>query len=104
MTDQAAAGGTKTAPRERVKVQRPKMYKVLLLNDDYTSMDFVVSILETVFKKTPAEAVQIMLRVHKSGQGLCGVFAKQIAEAKVHMVHERARIEGFPLRALMEEE
>jgi len=104
MSDQEAAGGTKTASKERIKVQRPKMYKVLLLNDDYTSMDFVVSILETIFKKSPAEAVQIMLKVHKAGQGLCGIFAKQIAEAKVHMVHERARDAGFPLRALMEEE
>lgn len=76
----------------------------MLLNDDYTTMDFVVSVLETVFMKSPAEAVQIMLKVHRQGQGLCGVFSKQIAEAKVEVVHQRAREAGYPLRCVMEED
>jgi ATP-dependent Clp protease adaptor protein ClpS len=90
--------------REKTRTKTPKQYKVFLLNDDYTTMDFVVEILETVFMKTPAESTQIMLQVHKQGKGLAGVFTKQIAEAKVELVHERASSEGYPLRCVMEEE
>lgn len=103
MADSKGDLGSETVTRERVRTKRPRLYKVLLLNDDYTSMDFVVSILETIFKKSPAEAVQIMLQVHNDGRGLCGMYAKQIAEAKVELVHKRARAEGFPLRCMMEE-
>jgi ATP-dependent Clp protease adaptor protein ClpS len=63
----------------------------------------VVHILETLFMKSPSEAVQIMLQVHKNGRGIAGVFSKQIAEAKIELVHQRARTEGFPLRCVMEE-
>lgn len=97
-------GGVETVTRDDTKVRKPKLYKVLLLNDDYTTMDFVVSVLETIFKKSPAEALQIMLHVHQRGQGLCGVYSREIAEAKVHQVHERARAEGHPLRCTMDEE
>lgn len=79
------------------------MYRVILLNDDFTSMEFVVHILETIFRKSPAEAMQIMLQVHKSGKGVAGIFSKQIAEAKIDLVHQQARGEGFPLRCDMEE-
>lgn len=89
---------------ERVEIRRPAMYRVILLNDDYTTMDFVVAILESVFNKTPAEAVRIMLQVHKGGQGMCGVYPKQIAEAKISMVQERARTASYPLRCVMEKE
>jgi ATP-dependent Clp protease adaptor protein ClpS len=92
-----------TAVQERVKVERPKMYRVILLNDDFTTMDFVVNILETIFFKSPAEATQIMLQVHKAGRGVAGIFSKQIAEAKIDQVHQLARQEGFPLRCEMEE-
>lgn len=95
--------GTATASKKKTKIVEPKLFKVILLNDDYTPMDFVVAILEGIFGKGPAEAVQIMLQVHNKGSGLCGVFTKQIAEAKVVMVHERARSEGFPLKCAMEE-
>jgi ATP-dependent Clp protease adaptor protein ClpS len=88
---------------ERQETRHPKSYRVLLMNDNYTSMDFVVSVLETIFKKSPAEAVQIMLKVHKSGHGVAGVYPKQIAEAKVDLVHNRAKAEGFPLRCNIEE-
>ena len=67
-------------------------------------MEFVVYVMETVFMKTPAEAIQIMLQVHKSGRGVAGVFSKQIAEAKIDRVHAEAQREGFPLKCVMEEE
>jgi ATP-dependent Clp protease adaptor protein ClpS len=104
MADERTQGGVETISKERVKVKQPKLYRVILLNDDYTTMDFVVLVLEGVFKKSPAEAVQIMLQVHNRGQGVCGIYAKQIAEAKVLQVHDRARSAGYPLRCTMEEE
>jgi ATP-dependent Clp protease adaptor protein ClpS len=67
-------------------------------------MDFVVIILETIFSKSPSEAMQIMLQVHKSGRGVAGIFSKQIAEAKIDQVHAQAKKDGFPLRCVMEEE
>lgn len=102
-TKQQNDSDVETVSIERIKTDQPKQYKVLLLNDDYTSMDFVVSVLESIFKKSPAEAVQIMLHVHQKGRGECGIFARQIAEAKIAQVHERARAAGFPLRCVMEE-
>ena len=90
--------------KEIVEVKEPKKYKVFLLNDDYTTMDFVVEILMDVFHKSYAEAVDIMLTVHKKGRGLCGVYTYEIAETKVNEVHRRARANQFPLRAEMEEE
>jgi len=93
-----------TATQERVRVKPPKMYRVILLNDDFTTMDFVVHILETIFQKSPAEAMQIMLQVHKAGRGVAGIFSKQIAEAKIDSVHAQAQREGFPLKCVMEEE
>jgi len=90
--------------RSKSKIGRPKRYKVLLLNDDYTTMEFVVYVLEKIFKKSPAEAVQIMLSVHQKGSGLCGVFSQQVAEAKIEMVHKVARENKHPLKCAMEEE
>ncbi len=84
------------------ELAEPPRYKVLLHNDDYTTMDFVVEILEQVFHKSPAEATSIMLSVHHNGIGVCGFYPKEIAETKVDEVHRRARIAGFPLRASME--
>jgi len=82
----------------------PRLYKVLLHNDDYTTMEFVVEVLEEVFAKSPAEAFRIMMHVHQSGLGVCGAYPFEIAETKVATVHERARKLGFPLRASLEEE
>ncbi len=91
--------------REKIeeKVKEPPKFKVLLHNDDYTTMDFVVKILEEVFHKSPAEATAIMLHVHHKGVGECGVYPAEIAETKVDIVHARARAAGFPLLATMEE-
>jgi ATP-dependent Clp protease adaptor protein ClpS len=85
------------------ELEEPPMYKVLLHNDDYTTMDFVVEILKTVFHKSEEEATRIMLHVHYNGIGVCGVYPAEIAETKVEIVHSLARQHGFPLRCSMEE-
>ena len=84
-------------------LEEPPMYRVLLHNDDYTTMEFVVEILQKVFHKSPTEATRIMLLVHKSGVGVCGVFPAEIAETKVEVVHHLAKKHGFPLQCSMEE-
>jgi ATP-dependent Clp protease adaptor protein ClpS len=89
---------------EDTKIKYPKKYKVLLLNDDYTSMEFVIDILISIFHKSFKEAEAIMLEVHKKDKGVCGVYTNEIAETKVMQVHKKARDSGFPLRAEMEEE
>ena len=89
---------------EDLELDIPKKYKVFLLNDDYTTMDFVVDILIKIFHKSYEEAEKIMLDIHKKDKGLCGVYTYEIAETKVVQVHKRARDNGFPLRAYMEEE
>jgi len=85
------------------RVKEPPQYKVLMHNDNYTTMDFVVQVLQAVFSKTPAEAVQIMLNIHRRGIGMCGVYTAEIAETKVTVVHQMARKSGFPLKCTMEE-
>ena len=84
-------------------ITEPPMYKVLLHNDDYTTMEFVVEILQRVFYKQPAEATRIMLNVHRNGTGVCGIYTAEIAETKVELVHHLARKNGFPLQCSMEE-
>lgn len=86
----------------RDEVKEPSMYKTLLHNDDYTTMDFVVEILLSVFHKSMEEAIQIMLNVHKKGIGLCGLYIYEIAETKMNLVHSLARKKGFPLRCSIE--
>ena len=83
--------------------EEPRLYRVLLHNDDYTSMEFVVLILMEVFRKTGGEAAAIMLAVHKRGIGQCGIYPLEIAEIKVSEVHRRAREANFPLRCTLEE-
>lgn len=89
---------------EKIKIQYPKKYNVFILNDDYTSMEFVIDILISVFHKSYEEAEAIMLEVHKKERGLCGVYAHEIAETKVMQVIKKAKDGGFPLKATMEEE
>lgn len=91
---------TRTAP----KTKRPSMYKVLLLNDDYTPQEFVVWLLQAVFKKTPEEAIRVMLHVHQTGVGICGVYTYEVAETKVAQVMELSRRNQHPLQCTMERE
>lgn len=96
--------GGEILERTRQETRKPELYKVLLLNDDYTTMDFVVEVLESIFHKQPAQAFRIMIAVHTQGKGLCGVYPHEVAETKVSAVVELAREHGFPLRAAMEPE
>lgn len=88
----------------RDETDEPPMYKVLIHNDDYTTMDFVVEILTLVFNKPIDEAIEIMLNVHRKGIGVCGVYTYEISETKVETVHALAREHGFPLKCTMEKE
>lgn len=90
--------------KTRPKTQKPSMYKVLLLNDDYTPMEFVVHVLETIFKKNRQEATDIMLHVHRRGVGVCGVYTHEVAETKVAQVMDFARANEQPLQCTMEKE
>jgi len=94
----------KTDISSRSKKDYPPMYKVILHNDDYTSMEFVVQILMTVFGKSLEKATQIMLNVHNKGKEVCGIFPRQIAETKIEIVHNLASSKGFPLKSTMEKE
>ncbi len=87
-----------------IALKHPKKYKVYILNDDYTAMDFVIEILINVFHKTFQQAESIMLEVHKHERGLCGVYTHEIAESKVIKVHKKAKDSSFPLKAIMEQE
>ena len=89
---------------EKTEIKYPKKYNVFILNDNYTSMEFVVDILISVFHKNHEQAQNIMLEVHKKERGLCGVYTHEIAETKVSQVIKKAQDSGFPLKATMEEE
>ena len=106
-------GGPRTAdPRreggvaveKRAEATRPPRFKVMLYNDDYTPMEFVVAVLEQIFGKGPAQATQIMLQIHKTGLGVAGVYVLEVAETKVAAVHRAAEERGYPLRAGVEKE
>ena len=100
--DRRREGGL--AEKTRPKTEEPKLYKVLLHNDDYTTMEFVIVILESVFTKSPAEAYRIMMHVHTEGTGIAGVYPFEVAETKLVMVEERAKEAGHPLRCSIEPE
>ena len=100
--DHDAQTGVLLKPRPKTK--KPSMYKVLLLNEDYTPMEFVVHILEKFFNKNKQEATDIMMHVHRRGVGLCGVFTYEIAESKVQQVMDFARANEQPLQCTMEKE
>ena len=95
--------GGEVKERPETKKQEPSLFKVVLLNDDYTTMEFVVQVLEGVFQKSPAEAFRVMMHVHVNGRGIAGVYPWEIAETKVETVTSLAREAGFPLKAVTEE-
>lgn len=87
-----------------LEVSHPKKYKVFLLNDDYSTMDFVIDVLTKIFRKTADQATQIMLNIHNNGKEVCGIYTYEIASTKVAQVKTLAREKGFPLKAILEEE
>jgi ATP-dependent Clp protease adaptor protein ClpS len=99
-TGRESEGSVVTEKKQQTK--RPSMYKVLLHNDDYTTMDFVVTVLETIFHKSVQEANRIMLNVHEQGVGVAGVYTRDVAETKVVLVHDLARKNEYPLKCSLE--
>jgi ATP-dependent Clp protease adaptor protein ClpS len=95
---------TAVLTRTKPKTKKPSLYKVLLLNDDYTPMEFVVHVLEVYFSKTREDAYRIMLHVHQKGVGVCGVYTFEVAETKVTQVMDAAKEHGHPLQCTMEKE
>lgn len=100
--DNGNGSGTAVITRTRTQTKKPSMYRVLLLNDDYTPMDFVITVLRKYFNKGPEEATRIMLHVHQHGVGECGVFTYEVAETKVTQVMDYARKHQHPLQCIME--
>ena len=90
--------------KEEVKVKKPILYKVILLNDDYTPMEYVVILLKSIFNKSQDEAVNIMLTIHQKGSGVCGVYTLEIAETKVDTVMKMAKTDQHPLQCIIEKE
>ncbi len=88
--------------KRKVKTKRPKLYRVLMHNDNYTTMEFVVAVLQTVFNKSEQEAVKIMLHIHHNGIGECGIYPYDIAVTKVELTHYLARKNEFPLKCSIE--
>ena len=97
-------GDTGVVTRTRVQTKKPSLYRVLILNDDYTPMEFVVFVIERFFNKSREEATRIMLHVHQHGVGVCGVFTYEVAETKVAQVVDLARRNEHPLQCTMEKE
>lgn len=103
-SDDKDGDGTGTVTLTRTKTQKPSMYKVLILNDDYTPMEFVVYVLQRFFSKSAEDATKIMLHVHQTGVGICGVFTYEVAETKVTQVMDLARQHDHPLQCTMEKD
>jgi ATP-dependent Clp protease adaptor protein ClpS len=103
-SDDDGGTGTGVAVKTRPKTKKPALYKVLMLNDDYTPMEFVVHVLERFFGKSQQEATQIMLHVHRRGVGVCGVYTFEVAETKVNQVIDYARRHQHPLQCTLEKE
>ena len=104
MSHQELEEGVATEKEAKEETKEPDKYKVLFHNDDYTTMEFVVRVLERVFHKTKSEATEIMLKVHHKGQGVAGTYCKQVAETKIEQTMQWAREEGHPLMVTMEPE
>ena len=104
MTDKKGDLQGSVLTEDKIETKEPPLYKVLLHNDDYTTMEFLVSILVNIFQKSKQDATAIMLNVHNDGVGIAGVFTREICETKIAIVHELAKKNEFPLRCTMEKE
>lgn len=100
--DKGSEGESGVATLTKPKVKEPPLFQVVLLNDDYTTMDFVIHVLQKFFHKTPGEANKIMLSVHHSGRGVCGLYPRDVAETKTIQVNDYARQREMPLKCSME--
>jgi ATP-dependent Clp protease adaptor protein ClpS len=101
--NQSSQSGSLATKEALPRIKRPSMYKVVLLNDDFTTFDFVVEVLKRFFRKTDEEAQRITLEVHEKGKGIAGVFTRDVAETKMHQVNHYARSNGHPLTSQIEE-
>jgi ATP-dependent Clp protease adaptor protein ClpS len=99
-----SSNNTGTVIEEKIEIKKPSFYQVLIMNDDYTPMEFVILVLERFFKKSRAEATQIMLHVHQKGMGVCGLYPYEIAETKIVQVMDFAKKNQHPLQCTMEKE
>ena len=104
MSDLSTKKSSKTFAVSKFRVKEPELYKVVMLNDNYTTMEFVVEILIDIFGKTEAEARKIMLAIHKQGRGVAGIYVYDIALSKVEQVERKAKSKGFPLKCVVEKE
>ena len=104
MADNYKQISSETLTKTRQKLEKPKLYKVILLNDDYTPMEYVVKLIKMVFSRNEEDAVNIMLMVHNKGSGICGIFTKDVAETKVFTVLKMAKHDQHPLKCIMEPE
>jgi ATP-dependent Clp protease adaptor protein ClpS len=103
VADRREDTGANVKERTDTREREPTLYQVVLLNDDYSTMDFVIHVLESIFQKSPAEAYRVMMQVHINGRGVAGVYPFEIAETKADKVAALAQEAGFPLRATIEE-
>lgn len=103
MSKRESSGESDASSKEEIKKGHPRLFNVYMHNDNYTTMDFVVHVLETIFHKSSTDANSIMLQIHVKGLGKCGTYPLEIAETKVNKVHSMARKEEFPLRCSIEE-
>jgi len=104
MSDEFKVPSSQVLVKQKSKLQKPKLFKVILLNDDYTPMEYVVKLLKAVFNKSESDAINIMLMIHNKGLGICGIFTKDIAETKVFTVLKMAKHDQHPLKCIMEPE
>ena len=104
MSDEFKIPSSQILVSQKTKIKKPSLYKVILLNDDYTPMEYVVKLLKVIFGKSESQAVNIMLMVHNKGSGVCGVFTKEVAETKVFTVLKMAKKDQHPLKCVMEPE
>ena len=101
-TNEPKEDGTDLATEEEVKIEKPRLYRVVLINDDYTPMEFVILVLTNIFRKTQEVAERLMMEIHTKGSGVCGVYPYDTARTKVYQVKTIAKKQGHPLECLME--